>query len=142
VCRLTRCSPPCRHVRPLYINDFTLAGRNWQVNMQAEGEFRSEPDDLRRVFVRADNGAMVPLTSLVRLDPRRGRGHRQPLQPVSRGAPAGGTGAGIHHGTGEGGPLPRLARRSVADAALGWIGEAYQLEAGRGRHGGFRHWVC
>jgi len=23
-----------------YVNDFTMMGRNWQVNMQAEGEFR------------------------------------------------------------------------------------------------------
>lgn len=50
-----------------YVNDFNLFGRVWRVYMQAESEFRSQPDDLAKVSVRADNGEMVPLNSVVKL---------------------------------------------------------------------------
>lgn len=48
-----------------YVNDFNLFGRVWRVYLQAESEFRSSPDDLAKVFVRAANGEMVPLNSVV-----------------------------------------------------------------------------
>ncbi|MBB3965335.1 efflux RND transporter permease subunit [Rhizobium metallidurans] len=49
----------------LYVNDFTLYGRNYQVKLQSEDAFRQSPQDLRQVFVRSDSGAMIPLDALV-----------------------------------------------------------------------------
>ncbi len=49
----------------LYVNDFTLFGRNYQVNLQSEAEFRRDPTDLKHVFVRANSGSMIPLDALV-----------------------------------------------------------------------------
>ncbi|PRD41633.1 hydrophobe/amphiphile efflux-1 family RND transporter [Phyllobacterium phragmitis] len=49
----------------LYVNDFTLYGRNYQVNLQSEADFRRTPSDLKHVFVRADSGSMIPLSALV-----------------------------------------------------------------------------
>src|SRR5690606_28309877 len=49
----------------LYVNDFTLFGRNYRVNLQSEAEFRRSPDDLRHVFVRSNTGKLVPLDALV-----------------------------------------------------------------------------
>ncbi|MFC4624605.1 efflux RND transporter permease subunit [Daeguia caeni] len=49
----------------LYVNDFTLFGRNYQVNLQSEAEFRRDPGDLKHVFVRANSGSMIPLDALV-----------------------------------------------------------------------------
>ena len=49
----------------LYVNDFTLFGRTYRVSLSSEGEFRTSPDDLRHVFVRSANNAMVPLNVLV-----------------------------------------------------------------------------
>ncbi|MDX3926999.1 MAG: efflux RND transporter permease subunit [Shinella sp.] len=49
----------------LYVNDFTLFGRNYQVNLQSEAPFRESPDDLSQVFVRSDSGRMIPLDALV-----------------------------------------------------------------------------
>ena len=49
----------------LYVNDFTLFGRTYRVSVSSEAEFRTTPDDLRHVFVRSDNNAMVPLNELV-----------------------------------------------------------------------------
>jgi len=49
----------------IYINDFTLEGRNYQVKLQSEDEFRRTPQDLKQVFVRSMNGEMIPLNTLV-----------------------------------------------------------------------------
>jgi len=49
----------------LYVNDFTLYGRNYRVNLQSEAAFRQAPKDLAQVFVRSDTGSMVPLSALV-----------------------------------------------------------------------------
>ncbi|PZP47886.1 MAG: hydrophobe/amphiphile efflux-1 family RND transporter [Azospirillum brasilense] len=51
----------------LYVNDFSLLGRNYRVNLQSEGEYRQEPGDLSRVFVRASNGEMVPASAMLTL---------------------------------------------------------------------------
>ena len=49
-----------------YVNDFNKYGRTWQVLMSAESPYRNRPDDVGGVWVRSQNGAMVPLSSLVR----------------------------------------------------------------------------
>jgi len=49
----------------LYINDFNLFGRTWQVNVQAGAEFRARSSDLKRLQVRNASGHMVPLSSIV-----------------------------------------------------------------------------
>jgi len=49
----------------IYINDFTLYGRNYQVKLQSEDEFRRTPQDLKQVFVRSNAGKMIPLDALV-----------------------------------------------------------------------------
>jgi HAE1 family hydrophobic/amphiphilic exporter-1/multidrug efflux pump len=49
-----------------YVNDFNKFGRTWQVLMSAESSYRNRPDDVGAVWVRSQNGAMVPLSSLVR----------------------------------------------------------------------------
>ena len=35
----------------LYVNDFNLGGRTWQVNVQAEGRFRDQIEDVKRLKV-------------------------------------------------------------------------------------------
>src|SRR5262249_45391372 len=49
------------YVGSLYVNDFNRFGRTWQVNVQAEANFRTRVDDLKRLKVRNDRGEMVPL---------------------------------------------------------------------------------
>ena len=48
----------------LYVNDFNLFGRTWQVNIQADREFRKKVDDIFKIHVRNANGEMVPIRSL------------------------------------------------------------------------------
>ena len=122
----------------LYVNDFSYLGRLWQVNVQSEAEFRMEPEDLAKVFVRSGSGEMVTLDSLVTL--RRTSGadvvSRFNLFPAARitADPAPG------YTTGE---VKAALEEAVAvvrsdtgvDVSLGWIGEAFQLEAGEGAGG-------
>jgi len=54
------------------VNDFTRFGRNYKVTMQAESEFRQEVRDLGLLFVRNEQGAMVPLDTLTTAVPSSG----------------------------------------------------------------------
>ena len=48
-----------------FINYFTRFGRQWQVFLQAEGEFRTTPEPLGQFYVRNKDGDSVPLASLI-----------------------------------------------------------------------------
>jgi HAE1 family hydrophobic/amphiphilic exporter-1/multidrug efflux pump len=48
-----------------YVNDFTLQGRVFQVNLQADDEHRADADDILNLHVRSRTGAMVPLRTVV-----------------------------------------------------------------------------
>jgi len=48
----------------LYVNQFNLFGRVWQVNLQADQPYRHEIDDIFDVYVRSSAGAMVPVRVL------------------------------------------------------------------------------
>ena len=50
----------------LYVNDFNLNGRTYRVQMQADAPYRARPNDLGQIYVRADNGAMVPVSALIK----------------------------------------------------------------------------
>ena len=48
----------------LYVNSFNVFGRQWQVNVQAEGDFRNRERDINLLQVRNNQGQMVPLGAL------------------------------------------------------------------------------
>jgi multidrug efflux pump len=51
----------------LYVNQFNRFGRIWQVNIQAEGDFRATVDNLRLLQVRNREGQPVPLGAVLRV---------------------------------------------------------------------------
>jgi hydrophobe/amphiphile efflux-1 (HAE1) family protein len=51
-----------------YVNDFNRFGRTWQVNIQADEDFRRKIDDLRQLEIRNSQGRMVPFASVVRFN--------------------------------------------------------------------------
>lgn len=55
-----------------YVNDFNEFGRTWQVNIQAEGQFRTDPNDINRIYVRNATGGMVPMSSLATIETKLG----------------------------------------------------------------------
>ena len=52
-----------------YVNDFNYANRTYRVYVQAEQQFRDEPQDIGAFYVRSDGGDMIPLESLVTVKP-------------------------------------------------------------------------
>ncbi|MEZ6143535.1 MAG: multidrug efflux RND transporter permease subunit [Zavarzinella sp.] len=52
-----------------YVNDFNQFGRTWQVNLQADAEKRLRPEQVGQLKVRNSQGKMVPLSSLVNIQP-------------------------------------------------------------------------
>ena len=56
----------------LYVNDFNLFGRTWQVNVQADASFRSDPASISRFKARNLLGKMVPLGSVASIKPITG----------------------------------------------------------------------
>jgi multidrug efflux pump len=48
-----------------YVNDFNRFGRTWQVNVQADGPFRTDAEALKKMKVRNADGDMVPLGSVI-----------------------------------------------------------------------------
>jgi multidrug efflux pump len=51
----------------VYVNDFNLFGRTYQVTAMAEPEFRVSPDDVGRLQTRNNKGQMVPLGAIVKV---------------------------------------------------------------------------
>ena len=48
-----------------YVNDFNRFGRLFKVYVQAEPEYRTEPESIRMFYVRNADGEMVPMSTLV-----------------------------------------------------------------------------
>ena len=48
-----------------YVNDFNKFGRTWQVNVQADHQFRVKAEDIRTLDVRNLDGEMIPVGTLV-----------------------------------------------------------------------------
>jgi multidrug efflux pump len=115
-----------------YVNDFSMAGRIWQVSLQSDAEFRRKPEDLAQVYVRSRSGELVPLSTLVKVKRILGpdiytRFNGYPSAKLI-GAPADGYSSG----------QALAAVQEVADEVLGndysigWTGSAYQEIASQG----------
>ena len=56
----------------LFINYFNRFGRQWQVYIEAEGDYRTKPENAGQFYVRNNQGQMAPLASLISFQPRPG----------------------------------------------------------------------
>ena len=110
----------------LYVNDFTRSGRSFRVQLQADQQYRSNPSDLGKLYVRAANGDMVPLKSLVTVKSITGpdvieRFNGFPaIKLLGTAAPGRSSGEAIA-------AMERLADQELPiDFGYGWSGSAYQ----------------
>ena len=55
-----------------FVNYFNRFGRQWQVYVEAEGEYRNRAENVGQFYVRNNKGDMVPLSALTRFEPRSG----------------------------------------------------------------------
>jgi len=56
----------------LYANDFNRFGRTYQVNVQAEQQFRLESDQIGQLKVRNNRGEMIPLATFIKVSDSSG----------------------------------------------------------------------
>ncbi len=56
----------------VYVNDFNKFGRVFRVIVQAGLPYRSNLEDIGRLYVKSNSGDMIPLNTLVSLEPRTG----------------------------------------------------------------------
>ncbi|MFZ1937343.1 MAG: efflux RND transporter permease subunit [Thermoguttaceae bacterium] len=82
----------------LYVNDFNRFGRTWQVNVQADAEYRERKDELAQYKVRNAAGQMVPLGTFATVREENGpvlvqRYNMYPSAPIN-GEPAPGVSTG------------------------------------------------
>jgi hydrophobic/amphiphilic exporter-1 (mainly G- bacteria), HAE1 family len=50
-----------------YVNDFNQFNRAYRVYVQADSQFRSNPEDINKLYVRSQSGKMIPLGNLVKI---------------------------------------------------------------------------
>jgi HAE1 family hydrophobic/amphiphilic exporter-1 len=56
----------------LFVNYFNRFGRQWQVYIEAEGEYRNNLASVGQFYVRNSKGGMVPLSALTKFESRSG----------------------------------------------------------------------
>jgi HAE1 family hydrophobic/amphiphilic exporter-1/multidrug efflux pump len=109
-----------------YVNDFNKYGRTWQVLMSAEPQYRKAPDDVGAMYVRSDQGKMVPLAAVSEVRYSSGpdtldRFNNLPAVKIfGGGAPGVSTGTAIAR-------IEAIARETLpADFSFDWGGASYQ----------------
>src|SRR5438552_1449239 len=56
----------------LFVNYFNCFGRQWQVYIEAEGDYRTRAENVGQFYVRNNKGDSVPLSALTKIEPRTG----------------------------------------------------------------------
>lgn len=114
-----------------YVNNFNEFGRNWQVNIQADPQYRNQARDIRQLQVRNNQGQMLPLSAVLSIRDSSGPVAVQRYNMYSAAAITGTTSPGTS--TGEVVPLmEQIAARDLPQSmAFDWTELTYlQNQAG------------
>src|SRR6201992_534811 len=119
----------------IYVNNFNLFGRTWQVNVQGEAENRADISDIWQIYVRNSANQMVPLRSIADLrivtGPQVITRYNNYRSVTVNGGPA----PGISSGTAIA-AMEELSRSTLpAGYSYEWTGAAYQEQAASGQTG-------
>ena len=110
----------------LYVNDFNKSGRTYKVQLQAEAQFRSKPEDIGKIYVRSKAGQMIPLSSLSKVSRVIGAEQLERYNGLLS-AKVLGEGA---HGVSSGDAInlvEKLAKENLPEGyQIAWTGQAYQ----------------
>jgi multidrug efflux pump len=114
-----------------YVNFFSAAGRSYRVIPQVERQFRLTPEQLTQYHVRTESGALIPLSTIVRLrdtvQPRQLVRFNQLNAATISGVPAPGITLGTAIAT-----LERLAADTLPSGFVtNWAGQSRQFFAER-----------
>ncbi|MCF8191386.1 MAG: multidrug efflux RND transporter permease subunit [Burkholderiales bacterium] len=110
----------------LYVNDFNRAGRTFRVQVQSAAEYRSSPEDIGKAYVRGGDGNMIPLASLISIQPVSGPEYLERFDGFLAAKILGG---GIQ-GSSSGEVIRRVeeiaAQTLPPGYSLAWTGQAFQ----------------
>jgi hydrophobe/amphiphile efflux-1 (HAE1) family protein len=119
----------------IYVNNFNLYGRTWQVNLEGEAVDRGEIPDIWKIYVRNSGGQMVPIRSIASLKfvtgPQVITRYNNYRSVTINGSPA----TGISSGT----AIAAMAAISKSTLPAGysyeWTGTAFQEQKAAGQTG-------
>src|SRR3989441_51185 len=120
----------------LYINDFNLYGKTYRVQAEAQPKFRQTPEDIGRLYVRAPNQPMVPVSALTHTQFQAGPSVLTRFNGFTSalviGAPAPGKSSGQMLDA-----VERLVQEKYAGQGVGYAfsGQSYQERASGGQGG-------
>jgi hydrophobe/amphiphile efflux-1 (HAE1) family protein len=117
-----------------YVNDFNLFGRTYKVTTQAEAQARGSPESVNGLYVRTSQGDMVPLSTLVTIQPKLGPEYIERFNVFRavtiNGAPAPGYSSGEATRA-----MEELARDLPSGYGYDWTGTTYQEKISSGQSG-------
>lgn len=109
----------------LYVNDFNLFGRTWQVIAQADARFRDQPEDITRLKTRNAQGQMVPLGALVKITESHGPDRAQRYNGYPAAELNGGPAPGVSSGQAEA-AMQQILQNLPKGFAYEWTDLTYQ----------------
>ncbi|HUB45850.1 MAG TPA: efflux RND transporter permease subunit [Acetobacteraceae bacterium] len=117
----------------IYVNNFNLFGRTWQVNIEGEPTDRNDIPALWRIFIRNSRGDMVPLRAIASLrivtGPQVITRYNNYRSITIDGSPGPGTSSGTALAT-----MEQISNRTLPSGyGFEWTGTAYQEELAAGR---------
>jgi multidrug efflux pump subunit AcrB len=119
----------------IYVNNFNLYGRTWQVNVQGEASDRGDISDIWQIYVRNATGAMVPIRSIASLKivtgPQVITRYNNYRSVTVNGSPA----AGVSSGTALAAMTDISSNTLPAGYSFEWTGTAYQEHEASGQTG-------
>lgn len=110
----------------LYVNDFNKSGRTYRVQLQAEPQYRMNPEDLGKVYVRSNSGAMVPLSALSKITNIVGAEQLERYNGLLSAKVLGGGAPGVSSGDVIK-MVEKIAAQNLPDGyQVAWTGQAFQ----------------
>jgi hydrophobe/amphiphile efflux-1 (HAE1) family protein len=119
----------------VYVNNFNLYGRTWQVNVQGEASDRSDISDIWRIYVRNNAGQMVPIRSIaspkIVTGPQVITRYNNYRSITINGGPAPGVSSGTALAA-----MTEISNKTLpAGYSFEWTGTAYQEQQASGQTG-------
>ena len=119
----------------VYVNDFNMFNRIYRVYIQAEAPYREHKENINLFFVKAANGAMVPLTSLGNASYTTGPGSIKRFNMFTTAVILGSAAQGYSSGQAME-IMEQIAREHLPDnIGVEWSGLSYQEKKAGGQTG-------
>ena len=119
----------------LQVNDFNLFGRTYKVMLQAEQDFRKSPESINDIYLRSQDGSMVPMSTVSQITMMTGPDILQRYNMFRTAEINGSNAPGISTGQ----ALEVMDRLAAKDLPQGygyeWTGLSYQEKLAGGTQG-------